>query len=405
MFLQMKKQALGIGKKFDILDYKQDDAIEINIKNGYGYIAGSNNRSVLIGVYKFLEKLGCKFLRPGKDGEKIIHKNFEQLNVFANEKASLRHRGVVIEGANTYENVLDLIEWLPKLGYNSYFMQFKYGYTFFKQWFAHINNPYKPKEFFDNEMAIEFTENLAKEIKKRDLIYHVVGHGWTCETVGIVGKGWDSEIDGLQKDKKDFLALINGERKFFGNVPLNTNLCNSSEKVQNAFAKTIVNYAKENKYGDIIHIWLADAFNNHCECEKCKKLSPTDWYVECLNVIDKSLAKEGFENKIAFLLYFELLWPPIKARLKNPDRFLLMFAPITRTFTKSYEQCKKIKGNINEFNLNKISLPSEVEDYIAYLKEWQKIFKGDSFDFDYHLGKAHYGDAGYYEISEIIIIF
>ncbi len=81
-----------IGKKFDILDYKQDDAIEINIKNGYGYIAGSNNRSILIGVYKFLEKLGCKFLRPGKDGEKIIHKNFEQLNVFANEKASLRHR-------------------------------------------------------------------------------------------------------------------------------------------------------------------------------------------------------------------------------------------------------------------------------------------------------------------------
>ncbi|WP_317367016.1 DUF4838 domain-containing protein [uncultured Tyzzerella sp.] len=391
-----------VGVKFDVLDFKQDDAIEINIEKGNGYITGSNNRSILIGVYKFLEKLGCKFLRPGKDGEKIIHKSFEELSVFTKEKASLRHRGVVIEGANTYENVLDLINWFPKVGYNSYFMQFKYGYTFFKQWYAHINNPYKDKEFFDNEMAIEFTENLAKEIKKRDLLYHVVGHGWTCETVGIVGKGWDSETSDLKEDKKDFLALINGERKFFGDVPLNTNLCNSYKDVQQAFANTIVEYIKENKYGDVIHIWLADAFNNHCECEKCKELTPSDWYVECLNVIDEKLTEMGFTNKIAFLLYFELLWPPIKARFKNPDRFLLMFAPITRTFTKAYDECKKIKGSVNEFKLNKIKLPTKVEDYIEYLKEWQKIFKGDSFDFDYHLGKAHYGDAGYYEISEII---
>lgn len=387
---------------FQIENAYLDDAIKIDIKNANGYIAGSNYRSILIGVYKFLEILGCKFLRPGKDGEIIVHKNLEELNANLTHISSLRHRGIVIEGANKYENVLDLIDWLPKVGFNSYFMQFKYGYIFFKQWYAHTNNPYKQKEFFDDDMAIEFTENIAQEIKKRGLLYHAVGHGFTCETVGVVGKGWENEKVYLKDEKKEFLALINGKREFFGNVPINTNLCNSSKKVQEAFAKTVLECAKEYNYVDILHVWLADAFNNHCECENCKKLTPTDWYVECLNLIDEMLTKENINTKIAFLLYFELLWPPIKSRLKNPNRFLLMFAPITRTFTSSYEKCLNSKNDILEFELNKIKLPSKVEDYIAYLKKWQEIFKGDSFDFDYHLGKAHYGDAGYLSISKII---
>ena len=39
---------------------------------------------------------------------------------------------------------------------------------------------------------------------------------------------------------------------------------------------------------------------------------------------------------------------------------------------------------------------------MAYLKAWQSVFSGDSFVYDYPLGRAHYGDFGYVHISRII---
>lgn len=51
--------------------------------------------------------------------------------------ASLRHRGVCIEGADSLENILDFIDWLPKMGYNSFFLQFKLPYTFMARWYHH----------------------------------------------------------------------------------------------------------------------------------------------------------------------------------------------------------------------------------------------------------------------------
>ena len=38
----------------------------------------------------------------------------------------------------------------------------------------------------------------------------------------------------------------------------------------------------------------------------------------------------------------------------------------------------------------------------ALLRGWQRVFEGDSFDFDYYLGRAHYGDPGYCRISQVI---
>ena len=39
---------------------------------------------------------------------------------------------------------------------------------------------------------------------------------------------------------------------------------------------------------------------------------------------------------------------------------------------------------------------------MAFLKGWQAVFSGDSFVYDYPLGRAHYGDFGYVHISRIL---
>ena len=57
-----------------------------------------------------------------------------------------RHRGITIEGAVSVENVLELIDWAPKAGFNSYFTQFTTSFEFFSRWYEHIGNPLLPPE-------------------------------------------------------------------------------------------------------------------------------------------------------------------------------------------------------------------------------------------------------------------
>ena len=87
-----------------------DDAVLIDVAKGEGFIAGTNPRAVLLGVYRFLRALGCRFIRPKEEGEVIPRLTVDCLTVSLQETASFRHRGVVIEGADSVENVLDMIE-------------------------------------------------------------------------------------------------------------------------------------------------------------------------------------------------------------------------------------------------------------------------------------------------------
>ena len=168
-----------------------------------------------------------------------------------------------------------------------------------------------------------------------------------------------------------------------------------------SFAHKVVSYAKQHSEVDYLHVWLADASNNHCECENCQKAIPTDLYVNILNRIDALLTEKGLKTKIVFLIYEELLWAPETERLINPERFVMMFAPISRTFMKSYYVPEKLPVP-PAYVRNKITLPVNLEENLSFLNQWQKAFEGECFDYDYPLGRAHYGDMGYIHISRII---
>ncbi|MGC8971579.1 MAG: DUF4838 domain-containing protein [bacterium] len=385
----------------EVKDAKLDDGIYIDFHSNGGVIAGTNERSVLLGVYRFLREIGCRWFRPGKDGEVIPQKNIFSVDISVMEKASYRHRGICIEGAVSYENVYDIIDWAPKVGFNSYFIQFREGFTFFDRWYSHINNPLKEKEPFTVEKAREFVGNLAKEIKKRGLLYHAVGHGWTCEPFGIPGLGWDLYEGEIPEDYIKYTAEINGKRGLWEGIPLNTNLCYSNPEVRNIITDSIVEYLKNHPEIDLLHFWLADGSNNQCECEECRKMLPSDFYVMMLNELDKKLSSKGIDTKIVFLLYVDLLWPPEKERIENPDRFIMMFAPITRSYNDTFKPIDT-SLNIPEYKRNKLIFPKNIEENLAFLSAWQKIFRGDSFDFDYHLMWAHYADPGYMKIAKVI---
>ena len=380
-----------------------NDTFSYWVKNCQGRIWGNNERSVLLGVYSYLRTIGFEFPYPGERGE-IIPKfsschQLETDSVFV--EADYYHRGVCIEGANSLENVLEFIEWLPKMGFNSFFVQFKKPDVFFERWYHHVFNPTWTAEKKSRKDLDFMLEEVTAAMKKRGLMLHRVGHGWTAECLGYDSLGWQESEKEISPDTKEMAALIQGKRSLWKKVPANTNLCYSSERVKEKISDLVVEFAKKEREADYIHFWLADECNNICECDNCKPNILADQYVQILNLIDEKLEKEQLNTKIVFLLYQELLYAPEKETIKNPERFCLMFAPISRDFEHSYPvQLPQVP--ITPYQRNRFVLPQKIEENLMMYQSWLEKYEGEIFFYDYPLGRAHYGDFGYMKIARII---
>ncbi len=398
-----RKDILWIGLDGSV-PRSDDDTIFIDVTNGGGIVTGSNERSVLMAVYRLLFELGCRWVYPGKDGERIPARHLEReiINVHVQESPSYRHRGICIEGEVNYEHVYNTIEWLPKVGMNSYYIQFQTPSEFFKRWYNNARPSTIPDAPVSDDDVDHMVKRLEEELVKRSLNYQAVGHSWTCEPFGIHCTDW-RPVDTVPESIAPYLAVLDGERKFWHGQPLNSNLCFSQPVVREKIADAVVDYCKNHPEISHMHVWLGDGENNNCECEECSKMRPSDYYVMLLNELDRKLAENNIDVKIVFLVYVDLLWAPQHIRFENPDRFILMFAPITRTYGKAfidYDKTEKI--DVPPYVRNKLVFPKKVGENLEMLKSWQKHFGGDSFDFDYHLYEAQYSDPGCYNIAKTL---
>lgn len=398
----LKEIRLEVTEELQVEDAKVDDAYDICVDNLCGSIRGVNERSVLLGVYRYLKEIGFAFLRPGIGGEKYpayLKKHHVELC----EKPSYRHRGICIEGAVSYENILEMIDWVTKAGMNSYFTQFFVPYEFFRSWYEHRNNPLAAEEKVPTVAEVEtfIRETASGQMKERGLLWHAAGHGITTAAINVEGLGWDEDDDAVVKDEfRAYLAEINGERKLFGGVALNTHLCYSKPEVRERATDAAIAYLERNPGVDIMHFWLADASNNSCECEACRVKRPADWYVEMLNLLDEKMTAKGMDTKVVFLSYCDLLWPPVKEKIINEDRFIFMFAPISRSYKQALPTMTEEK--MPEFVLNHSLMPDSVGVNLAFMKGWKNAFGGDSFIYDYHYMWNLFRDWGDFYAAKVL---
>ncbi len=398
----------GIELALDIIPGDPElDTIAIDVAAGRGVIAATNAGALLIAVYRFLYKLGCRWTHPGEGGELLPPRSFaaEMPTVSVHETPSYRHRGVCIEGALSEENAREMIEFLPRVGMNSYFIQFFRPATFFRRWYEHEQNPTLPKRVLTDAEIDGIKERLVDEIARRGLRYHAIGHGWTCVPFGVAGEGWNVQPD--SDFPEEFLAAtaeVKGERKAWGGIAINTNLCYSQTSVRERIATAVADYCEKNPAVSALHLWLADDVNNHCECPNCRDTLPSDYYVMLLNEVDALLSERGLDTKIVFLAYLDLLWAPERERIQNPDRFLLMFAPISRTYDRTLREGIEAAGDAEllPYVRNQLPMIRNIGANVAYLAEWQKQFKGSGFVYDYHLMHDHGRDIGYMDCAKTL---
>ncbi|MBE6606585.1 MAG: DUF4838 domain-containing protein [Ruminococcaceae bacterium] len=376
----------------EVPDAKLDDAIYIDIENLTGTISGTNPRSVLIAVYRYLKEKGFKFIRPGVKGE-IIPESISLDKVYVCEAADHRHRQLCIEGGVYQEQLLDLIDWLPKIAINEYLIQFKQPSGFFHRWYGY-KNPYRPSEKLTDEEVGSIMSEIEREMYKRGIIHQAVGHGWNTEAFGIPMNSFGLSPVEPTAEQTEKIAMVKGERKLYLGRPMFTNACYSREDIREFMINRAVQYCEEHPNIDYLAFWPADCRSNNCECENCKDTRPSDYFTIMLNEIDKRLTEKNIDIKLDFAVYNDTFWKPIKNKLINQDRFLLDFAPVEKSYSTAFDPNEV--GKVAPYIRNNSEFPHTGADAIAYLKDWQKDYTGDSYICDYHLMWDHYYDFTQY---------
>ncbi len=306
-----------------------DDIIDVKITGSSGYIAGSNPRSVLMGVYKYCASAGCRFIRPGVDGDYVPQADLLAHSYAYRKRADHIFRGQCSEGATSYEHMRDMVYWLPKVGMNMYMIEGLVPYTYMHKWYGHVWNTQLriPGQETDYDMLARYIGMLERDVKKTGIQFHNVGHGWMFEPFGIHQDCQRKEEEGIARltpEQKKYLALIKGERRLKGNATFYTHFCYSNPDARSLLVDYLVSYAQKKPYVDFLHVWLADAANNQCECEECRKTEPSDFYIMMLNELDEKLSALGLDTRIVFIAYVDTLRPPATQRLHNPGRFVFL---------------------------------------------------------------------------------
>ena len=368
----------------DVSDVELDDIIYIDTKKNTGIIAGSNPRSVLIAVYEYLKKLGCAFYFPGIDGEYIP----VSVTTDATDLADVKHRFVPTSryrGQSVMNPDSDYIDFLPKLGMNCAMIEFKLPTTQFPT-YAHTDNTenFAPEKL-SREQVLQWKRMCETEVAKRGLQFHDIGHGFIVDAFSntpiLSADSFNNET--LPENIRPYIAMRNGERTLFQNATVYTNFCMSNPEARAKVINYICNYADNHKNITHLHVWLADGHNNHCECDECRKMNPSDWYMVLMNELDVELDRRNNDMKIVFISYVDTLWAPLKEKIKNPKRFALLFAPIFRNMSETLpDPLPEIE--LEPYVLNQSENPRSLYEALLHLKNWEKAFPGDTVSFEYH---------------------
>ncbi len=239
-------------KDYDGIDPMVEDIIEIDIEKMKGTIWGSNERSALMGVYNFLKSAGCLWVRPGKLGEYIPKKAMKDHSFRYYKKADCDFRGECIEGAPSVENIIETVEFLPKINANLFMMEYIIPYTYFSRWYKHTSNPYKEDEDVSYADAADLVHQVEMAVKKCGLQLHSLGHGYIFEPYGLPYRT-RQDVYEPSEEALSVMAQIGGKRFLFKDAPNQTQFCMSNETARQKMVDFLVGYLEKKPYIDFLN--------------------------------------------------------------------------------------------------------------------------------------------------------
>lgn len=309
-------------------------------------VVGSNANMLLAGTYYLLDHLGCRFLAPQFDhyqgsGE-IIPKNTSldlKLDKRIVRKPKLKFRKLYVEEGISHDeaNLKQLIEWMPKVGYNTLVIPTDYGNRGRVRW--------------DN-----WRDALTPELQRRGITIEVGGHGYENFLNADMGDGklFEQHPDWFGKDEKG--VPQKGKRVVF---------CTSNADAVDYVIDNVVAYLKDRPEIQIFDFWPPDGAR-WCACAACKQLGePPDRQAILLKQVRARLTPVRPDVRLEIIAYSSYLEPP--KRVAVDANVLVDFCPISQHFD----------APINDpHNKNDI--------YADALRAWRTQFAGDISIYSYY---------------------
>jgi len=391
------------GFENEAVDAMWDDVVHVDTTAEGGILAGSNPRSVLFAVYRFLRLNGCRWFYPGPEGEYVPMKDIEPQQY--HKKADHRVRGYTIEGDPSMEQVNFWVDYQAKLEMNLFVPSDPYVYM--RRYYERRDlGGSRPAEIVSPEQCSQWLRTLECEALKRGMMLKEGGHGKIPKVLGLNPADREEYLRGEKKIPeriRPYLAQINGKREMFRNDLYYTNLCMSQPEVRRMLVMNSADKIQNNPHLCMGGVGFADGNRNHCECEECSKLHPSDFQIMIANELDEELTRRGnTTTKLALSTYVDLMFPPVRETLKNPGRFLLQFTPISRSYSASITEDTVLPEPL-PYVRNNWTAPKGIDQCAAL---FQARRKGNEqvpcYAYEYHFWRAQFRDPGLMIISRRI---
>jgi hypothetical protein len=268
---------------------------------GHVELHGRGPRGLLYAVYSFLEALGCWWVSPGAEGERLPRgTRFHLPDGPLSETPALPGRCLIVGHYAFMRDVEDWIVWAARNRLNTIFLHITGGSLAMgaapeEQWQAH------------KEAAVA----LARQ---RGMVIEHGGHGLAALL-----------------PRRLFKRMPEAFRYHGGRRVRSHNLCPSSEEGLDVVRRSAEAHFRAHPEVDVFHLWPDDIpGGGWCECDRCQAYTPSEQSLLAINAVAEALQGIDPDAQISFLAYMDAEAVPSKV---TPRRNVcLLWAPRSRCY-------------------------------------------------------------------------
>jgi len=264
-------------------------------------LRGDNPRGLLYAVYSFLEALGCRWVSPGADGERLPQgTRFEVSATLIREQAALPGRCLIVGHYAFMQAIEEWIVWAARNRLNTIFLHVIEGPMAFGaapegQWQAHKGR------------AVP----LARQ---RGMTIEHGGHGLAALLPRV-----------------RFKELPEAFRYHAGRRTPDHNFCPSSAEGMAIVRRNAEAHFRAHPEVDVYHLWPDDIpGGGWCACERCRSYTASEQALLAINAVAEVLAEVNPAGRVAFLAYMDTEAVPVQVAPR--ENVCLVWAPRSRCY-------------------------------------------------------------------------
>lgn len=324
-----------------------NDSYSIGKSGEHIYIVGNRPRALLQAVYAYLDQLGCRWLAPEFDFY-MGNAQVTRLNAASSTQplvtqstAGLKYRKLYVEEglSHTEDNLVQIIDWMPRVGYNTLVVPTDYQGTGRVQW-------------------DRWRQRLTPELQKRGLIIEVGGHGYqnflNARMEG--GRLFEAHPEWFGQDAK---GTRRRERSYV--------FCTSNAHAVDYVTSAVSQYLLARPEIKIFDFWPPDSAK-WCACAECEKLgTPATRQALLIQKVLPAIKQVRPDVILEVLAYSDFLQPP-SSEHPLPAEVLVDFCPISQNFEFQFADAASPKNSY----------------YREILEQWPAAFSGDISIYTYY---------------------